>query len=126
MIEFIDRLYHMDWHTDCTSLISDGTSDTLSDPPCRIRRELKSSIWVEFIDGAKESYVSLLDKVKETKTSSHIFLRDRDDETEIGFCKSLASLLISLLDEVAKSDLLLSIDEGESTDLVEIHTDRVI
>ena len=126
MVELINRLDHMYWYTDSTSLISDSTSDSLTDPPCRIRRELKSSIRVEFIDGTEETNVSLLHQIEKSESTSHVFFRDGHDETEIGFCKSLTSFLISLLDETTETNFLFSIDKGKSPDLVQVHTDRVI
>lgn len=126
MIELIDRLYHVDWYTDRTSLISDRASDTLTDPPCCICRELESSIWIELVYRTKESNIAFLDEVEESESASHILLRDRDDETEIGFCESLACILVSLLDEVTETNFFFCIDERESTDLIEIHADRVI
>lgn len=63
MVEFIDRLDHMYWYADRTSLVSDSTSDSLTDPPCRICRELESSIRIELIDCTEKSDVSLLHEV---------------------------------------------------------------
>lgn len=113
-------------YTDGSSLISNCTSHSLADPPRGIRRELEPPVWIKFIDRTEESYISLLNKIEQTKSASHILLRDRDHETEIGLCQSLARFLISLLDEVSESDLFFCIDERESSDLIEIHTDGII
>ena len=126
MVELVDRLYHVHWYTDRTSLISDRASDTLADPPCRIRGELEPTIWIELIYRTEESYIPFLDEIEESESASHILLRDRDDETEIGFCESLACILVSLLDEMTETDFFFCIDERKSTDLVEVHTDRVV
>jgi hypothetical protein len=112
--------------SDGTSLISDSTSDSLTDPPGCIGRKLESSIWIEFINCSEKSYIALLDEIEESESTTHILLGDRYDESEIGFCETLASLLISLLDEMSESDLFFCIDEVKSSDLIEIHTDRVI
>jgi hypothetical protein len=126
VIKFIDRLDHMDRHTDRACLIRDRTSDSLTDPPRSVGREFESSIWVELIDGAEESDISFLYEVEKSETTAHILLRDGDDETEIGLSETLAGFLISLLDESSETDFFFCIDEGESPDLIEIHTDRVI
>ena len=126
MVKLIDRLDHMDGDTDRTSLICDSTCHTLTDPPRRIGREFESSIWIELVYSTKESYISLLDEIEESETTPHILLCYRDDETEIGLSETLTSLLVSLLYEATKADFFLGIDEGEPTDLIEIHPDRVI
>jgi len=35
--EFVDLVAHVDWHADGASLIGDGTSDSLSNPPGGVR-----------------------------------------------------------------------------------------
>jgi hypothetical protein len=67
-----------------------------------------------------------LDEIKESKPTPHVLLGDRYNETEIGFCEALAGILVSLLDKVTETYFFFCIDEWESSDLVEIHTDRVI
>ena len=67
-----------------------------------------------------------MNEVKESESTTHVLLGNRYDETEIGFCEALASILVSLLDEMTEADFFFCIDERESSDLIEVHADRVI
>jgi hypothetical protein len=113
-------------NSDGASLIGDRTSDTLTDPPRCIGRELKPSIRIEFINRSEESDISLLNEVEEPEPTTHILLRDRDNESEVRFCETFTGTHVTLLNEVSETDFLTRIDEREATDLIEIHADRVI
>ena len=126
MIELIDRFHHMYRYADRTSLISDRTSYSLSDPPRRIGRKLKSSIWIKLIYRTKESDISFLNEIKKTESTTHIFLCYRNHETKICFRKTLASFLVSLLDEMTKTYFFFCIDQWKSANFIQIHSDRVI
>ena len=126
VIELIDRLDHMYRYSDRPSLISNSTSNSLANPPCRIRRELESSIRIELIDRTKKSNIPFLHEIEESESTTHIFLCDRDHQSEIRFGKAFTCFLISLLDEATETNFLFSIDERESSNLIEIHADRVV
>jgi hypothetical protein len=67
-----------------------------------------------------------LDEVKEPKTTSHILLGNRYNETEVSFCEALTSILDSLLYEVTEANFFFCINEWKSSYLIEIHAYRVI
>ena len=50
--QFVDRLDHVDWDTNRARLVSDGTSNRLADPPCRVGAKFKAFVRIELLDGA--------------------------------------------------------------------------
>src|SRR5918994_2991997 len=90
--EFVDRLDHVYRDADRTRLIRDRAGNRLADPPCRIRRELVTAPIFELVDRLHQPDVAFLNQVEELQTAVGVFLRNRHDETEVGFDQLLLRL----------------------------------
>src|SRR5699024_1310938 len=53
-------------------------------PPCRVGRELESRGVVEFLDGADQAEVALLNQVEKLHAAAGVPLRERDDQSKVG------------------------------------------
>src|SRR5450631_4377156 len=80
--ELIDRLDHVDWHSDGAPLVGDGTSDRVSYPPRRGRAELAATMVGELRHDADESKVSLLEEREEGHTATDVPRGDADLEAK--------------------------------------------
>ena len=90
----------MDRDADRPCLISDGTRDSLSDPPCRIGRELITTTPFELVDGLHQTNIAFLDQIKELQSAIRVFLCDRNNETQIGLDQFAFRLIcLSLADD---------------------------
>ena len=83
--QLVDRLDHMNRNTDRARLISDRARDRLTDPPCRIGRELITATVLELINGLHEANVTFLNQIKELQSTVRVLLGDRDHQTQVGF-----------------------------------------
>ena len=128
-LELVDCFDHMNRNSDCSSLISDGSCDCLSNPPCCIGAEFVSSFMVEFFSGSDESQVSFLNEVEEEHASADIFFCDADNQTEVclnkfAFCN--LSCLPAFDDFSCEFDFFFCCQELNASDFTEIHSYRVI
>ncbi len=101
----------MDRDTDRASLVRDGAGDGLTDPPRRVGRELVATAVLELVDGLHQADVALLDQIQELQTTVRVLLRDRNDETQIGFDEFALGLVgLALTDRQRVVNLLEFID----------------
>ena len=70
---------------DGAGLVGDGAGDGLTDPPGCISGELVAAAVLELVDGLHEADVAFLNEVEELQAAVGVFLRDGDDETQVGF-----------------------------------------
>src|SRR5437879_4963609 len=108
--ELVDGLDHVHRDADRAGLIGDRPGDRLADPPGRVRRELVASQTFEVLAGLHQPDIAFLDQVQELETTVRIFLRDRDDETQV----RLDHLLLRL----RRLDLARLDDGHDALDLV--------
>src|SRR5690349_14353911 len=78
--QFVDLVAHVYWHADRASLICNGTSNRLADPPGGVRGELMSAAVIELLGGADQADVALLDQIQKRNTAPHILLCHGDHE----------------------------------------------
>src|SRR3984885_2802198 len=83
--ELVDCLDHVHRDTDGAGLVGDGAGDGLTDPPGGIGREFVTATVLELVDGLHEADITLLDEVEELEAAVGVLLRDRDDESKVGF-----------------------------------------
>src|SRR3990170_1027145 len=82
--QLVDRLDHVYRNTDRASLVCNCPRDRLTNPPGCISRELEPLRVVEFLDGANEAEVALLNEVEKRHTSPDVPFRDRHHESKVG------------------------------------------
>ena len=58
--DLVYGINHMSGDSNNTSLFCDIAADRLPNPPSGIGAEFEPSAWIEFMDGAQQSYVSFL------------------------------------------------------------------
>ena len=92
----VDGFDHVNRNTDGSCLIGQSSCDGLTDPPCGISGELKSSGIVEFIDSLHQAEVAFLNKVKEVHTAVYIMLCNRDDKLQIALNELIFCILVML------------------------------
>ena len=83
--ELVDSLDHVHRDTDGAGLIRDGAGDGLTDPPGGVGRELVTATVLELVDGLHQADVAFLNEVEELQAAVGVLLRDRDDESKVGF-----------------------------------------
>ena len=71
--------------TDGSGLIGDPLNDILFDPPDGVCAEFMTEVRIEFVDGAHQPEVALLNNVVERNASVAEFAGDTDDQTEVIF-----------------------------------------
>ena len=113
-------------NTDSSGLVRDCSCDRLTDPPGCIGTEFISFTVVKFLNCLDKSEVSFLDQIQKQHSASHITLRNADYQTKVGFCQTFLGFLIALLHTLRKLDLLVCCKKADFTDLLEIHTDRIL
>src|SRR5450631_1498354 len=124
--ELVDRLDHVDWHSDGAPLVGDGASDRLSYPPRGVRGELEATMVVEFLHGADEAEVSLLDEVEEGHTATDVLLGDADHEAKVGLGQRILGGEVALLDELGVVHLLRRSEQRHPADLTKVHANGVV
>lgn len=90
----------MNRDADGARLISNRPGNRLTDPPGCIGGELIAATILKFINGLHQANVSFLNEVQELQAAISIFLRNRNNEAEIGlnhFFLRLAGFALSLL-----------------------------
>ena len=123
---FVYSLYHMNRNTNCSCLVCNGTSDSLSDPPCSISRELKALCVVELIYSFNKTEIALLDKIKELHTSAHISLSDTNNKTQVSLSKTLLSNRIIISNFYGKLNFFLSSKKWNSANFFKINLNRIV
>src|SRR3989339_1415992 len=126
MGEFVDRLDHVHRNADGARLIGDGAGDRLADPPRGIRTEFESAVRIEFLNGAEEADIALLNQVEEREAAPDVLLGNGDNKTEVRLGQLLLGAGIALADAARELDLFAGIDERHAADLGEVHAHRVV
>ena len=83
-VQLVDQFAGVDRDADQVGAVGQGAGDRLADPPGRVGGELVAPAVVEFLDGAEEADVALLDEVEQVQALLLVLLRDRDDEAQVG------------------------------------------
>ena len=92
----IDRLHHMHRNADGSSLIGNGTADSLPDPPGGIRRELVTPAVIKLLHRSQQSNVSLLNQIQQVHPTPQVSLGHADHQAQIGLGQSALRLLACL------------------------------
>src|SRR4051812_42972444 len=87
----VDRFPDVNRQPDGAALIGDRPGDSLANPPSCIGAELESTGVIELVGRLHQADIPFLNQIKEGKTTSDVFLRDRDDEPEIRLDEMSAS-----------------------------------
>ena len=74
----------MDGDANRASLVSDGSSDGLANPPGGVSRELVTTLVLELLHGFHEANVALLNEVKKLQASVGVLLGNGDHQPEVG------------------------------------------
>src|SRR5712672_2734514 len=108
---------------DGARLIGERAADRLPDPPRRVGRELVAAAVLELVDRLHQADVALLDQIEELQAAVGVFLRDRDDEAEIGLhhlLLGLARLALALLHHMDDLAELQDLKAGLARQLVDV------
>src|SRR5262249_2031901 len=82
--KLVDGLDHVHWNTDGAGLIRNRARDRLANPPRRIRGELVATAILELVHCLHQADIAFLNQVEELKSAIGIFLRDRNNESQVG------------------------------------------
>ena len=96
--KLIDRFDHVHGNANGARLVGDRAGDGLTNPPCRVSRKLIAAPPLKLIDGLHQTDVAFLNQIEKLQTAVGIFLRDGNDETQVGlhqFALCLASVLLA-------------------------------
>src|SRR6185437_6350617 len=102
----------------------EGLQDRLADPPDGIGDELDALRLVEFVGGANESEVALVDEIGEGDALVLILLRHRDDKAQVGANERVQGLLVIDPDSLRQLDLILPRDQRIDADIAEVLVQR--
>ena len=83
LLELLLRLEHVHRDADRARLVGERTTDRMTDPPARVRREPQTAAVVEARHRVHEAEVALLDQVGERHAATVVAARHRDDETQV-------------------------------------------
>ena len=83
--QLVDRLDHVHRDADGARLIGDGAGDRLPNPPRGVGGKFVAAAILEFLDRFHQAHVAFLDQVEEGEAAVGVFLRDGNDEPQIGF-----------------------------------------
>src|SRR6516165_7589985 len=81
--DLVDRLNHVNGHTNSARLILKRAADRLPNPPGSVGRELKAASVFELVDRLHQADVAFLNEVEELKATVDVFLCDRDYEAQV-------------------------------------------
>ena len=113
-------------NTNRTGLVGNRARNRLANPPRGVGRKLVTAAIFELIHGLHQADVAFLNQIQELKTTVGVFLRDRNDETKIGFDELALRLVgFALADRqrVVNASKLFDRDAGfffETVDLLQI------
>ena len=82
--ELVGHFDHVHRNTDRSTLVRDGSRNSLADPPRRIGRELVAASILELLDRLHQADIAFLDQVQELKIAVGVLLRDGNHEAQIG------------------------------------------
>ena len=124
--QLVNSFYHVDRNTNGTSLVCNGTGDSLTNPPSRISRELESLGIVKLINGLHQAHVSFLDQIQELHPTTNIALRNRNNQTKVGFCQTLLSFQVSLFHQDGQFLLFFIGQKRNDPNFLQVHPYWVI
>ena len=122
----VDGLNHVNRNTDGACLIGDGSRDGLTNPPGGIGRELVALGIVKLLHGFNETEVSFLDQIQEQHAAPDITLGNGNDKTEVCFRHAAFRFFIAFRHAFCQIQFLLRSQQGNLSDLLEIHAHRII
>src|SRR5579863_3083737 len=82
--ELVHALVHVNRNADGARLVRDGARDGLADPPGGVSGELVAAPVFEFVGGAHQADVALLDQVQQMQSAVDVLLGDRHNQAEVG------------------------------------------
>src|SRR5258707_11229420 len=78
-----------------TRMFSYSSTDSLPNPPCRIRAEAETPSWVELLNRPNQAQVALLNQIKQRDALIIVTFGDAHHEAQVGFYKMLLRLHVS-------------------------------
>ena len=111
-------------HPHDTRLLSQRLKDCLANPPHRVRDELDSLGFVEFVRGADQTEIALVDQVGERHALILVLLRHRNHEAQIRTDQFVERILITDADSTRQFGFLFARDEGIDTDVAQVLVQR--
>src|SRR5262245_35142063 len=115
----------VDRNPDRVHLIADSTVDRLTNPPHRIRGELRPSTPVEALGRANEAKRALLDQVEERHATIRVRASHDDDEAKIRLDQAMHRRQVALLDPLCQPDLLGRRQQAMPADLTQVLRERI-
>ena len=103
--QLVDSFDHVHRDTDGASLISDGASNGLPNPPRGVGRELVTSPVFELVHGLHQADVAFLNQIEKLQAAVGVLFRDRNHQAKVGLNQFALGLLRV---HVALDDLALS------------------
>jgi hypothetical protein len=118
--DLVERLDHVDGQADGAGLIGDGASNGLANPPGGVGGEFVAAAPIEFIDGAHEADVALLNQVEQVESSLGIFLGDGNHQAEVGLREFLFRLQSLSFAQFDASEGAMELGRGGTGALLEL------
>ena len=106
----------MDRNPDRTGLIGDRAGDRLADPPRCVSGELVALCIIEFVNGANQAGVALLNQVQDVEAASGILFRNRYDQSKVRLGQFFLGLFIAFGNLLREVHFLLSGKKRNLTD----------
>ena len=125
-------------------LICDSACNRLTNPPCCICTELIALRVIEFLNRTNQTNITFLDQIQQAHTTTNILLRHADDQTQISFGQTtlrlfpilykamitlscwLELLYSATFHSPGQTHFFLSRKQRDTTDLAQVHTNRII
>ena len=107
-------------HAHDARLLGQRLQDGLANPPDGVGDELDPLRLVEFVRGANQTEVALVDQIGERDALILIFLGDGHDEAEVRPNELVETLLVALPDLLGKADFLIARDQRIRADVAEV------
>jgi len=104
---------------------SDGGLDRLTNPPDRVRNKLHATIGIEFPGGGHQTEVTLADEIDQRHAPILELLGYRNHEPHIVASQPFLGSHVALERLAGKLHLLLTIEEGDPTDLVQVEVETL-
>src|SRR6185503_3115128 len=124
LADAVQRARAVERHAHDARLLGQRLQNGLANPPDRVRDELDALRLVEFVRGANEAEVALVDQIRERHALVLILLRDRHDEAQVGAHQLVQGFLLALADALRETDLLVAIDQRIDADVTQILIER--
>ena len=116
---------HMDRYADRSALIRNRPGNGLPDPPGGIGGKTEALPVIIFFHCADQSQIPLLDQIHKAHAVAGIMLGDGYDQSQIRFLQLVPGLLIPVFHTPGKFDLLLACEQGNPSDVFQVHVDRI-